>query len=214
MLDSTSVLLEATAEATFAQIATALDAAPVLAALLAGSVGTGGITSAFVAAAHLQGTAARYSICAPAPASLVVIAPRLQHQLSAIRSNFGFNVSDLARVLRVQRPTIYAWGNDDATPHPSNMQRIREVYDLSRKWRLAIGNNVGGARQQYDDKFTVLDILQQDDLREAERALLAVANRRAVAPARYKSVMELGEEFGFNDVPAKRQASSLRDAGW
>ena len=57
--------------------------------------------------------------------------------LAKVKSIFALNVSDLAKVLGVERPTVYAWMDEKATPHRSNRERLEQVFDLaqqSEKW--------------------------------------------------------------------------------
>ena len=57
--------------------------------------------------------------------------------LAKVKSVFALNVSDLAKVLGVERPTVYTWMDERATPHRSNYERLEQVFDLakqSEKW--------------------------------------------------------------------------------
>lgn len=54
--------------------------------------------------------------------------------LALVRSSFGLGVAALARALRVQRPTVYAWLRDEAQPRRANAGRLAQLYRLARRW--------------------------------------------------------------------------------
>ena len=50
--------------------------------------------------------------------------------IRAILSYFGLTKSDLARILQVSRPALYAWLNGESEPSPHNLRTIRKLYSL------------------------------------------------------------------------------------
>ena len=51
-----------------------------------------------------------------------------------ILKNLGMSMTDLASVLGVQRPTIYAWLRKDALPQQRNLDRLDYLYRVSQTW--------------------------------------------------------------------------------
>jgi len=55
-------------------------------------------------------------------------------QIAGIQRYLSMNVTDLAKALRIARPTVYAWMRG-SEPHDMNSERISLLYDISRTWR-------------------------------------------------------------------------------
>lgn len=54
--------------------------------------------------------------------------------VAQIKIAFGLSVSDLAQVLHVERPTIYAWLDERWVPKEDNVRRVTQVYRHARYW--------------------------------------------------------------------------------
>lgn len=59
------------------------------------------------------------------------VSARVNH----IRTVFGLSVKDLAAVLNVERPTVYAWMRDGAKLQEHNALRLNQVLDLADEWK-------------------------------------------------------------------------------
>jgi DNA-binding transcriptional regulator YiaG len=60
-------------------------------------------------------------------------------RLSFAREWLSLNISQLAAVLGVTRPTVYDWLSGERSPHADNALRIKQIYDLAREWEAASG---------------------------------------------------------------------------
>ncbi|KJS09090.1 MAG: hypothetical protein VR73_03375 [Gammaproteobacteria bacterium BRH_c0] len=61
--------------------------------------------------------------------------PDLIDMLRTLDERFGFNVSDLARILRVERKTVYLWkANPDTEVQHAKRERLQLLLDLSSTW--------------------------------------------------------------------------------
>lgn len=49
----------------------------------------------------------------------------------------GINISELAFILLVKRPTIYAWLKEDNRPIKHNNKRLSAIYNLCLPWKEA-----------------------------------------------------------------------------
>lgn len=60
-----------------------------------------------------------------------------EEQVDAIQDALSLTVADMAKVLRVSRPTIYAWlrGNVAAPRDGVTAERLRSVYRLASEWK-------------------------------------------------------------------------------
>jgi len=58
------------------------------------------------------------------------VEPIAADKIRAILSYFRLSKSDLARILQVSRPALYAWLNSESEPSPDNLRTIRKLYSL------------------------------------------------------------------------------------
>lgn len=89
--------------------------------------------------------------------------------LSFIRSSLSLTVIEMAKILRVERQTIYAWIGGSSEPHPSNRSRLNKIYSIAKYWEtlssLPVGNFV---RQFCRNGKSLLDLLSEDVLEKKE----------------------------------------------
>jgi transcriptional regulator with XRE-family HTH domain len=122
-----------------------------------------------------------------------------QEQLSGIRRYLSLSISDLAEVLRVERPTVYSWLKGEATPRSGNTDRIGAIYSLAREWRLMSSEPIRGMlNTRYGADTTLLALLSEETIDETATRRLLVKLREALdrVPPR-KSVAEIAKERGI-----------------
>jgi hypothetical protein len=66
-----------------------------------------------------------------------------QEKLAGIRRYLSMNVTDMARALRVARPTVYSWLRDEAGLRGHHLQRMEAIYGIARRWRRISSQPVG-----------------------------------------------------------------------
>lgn len=128
-----------------------------------------------------------------------------QEKLAGIRRYLAVNVTEMARILRVGRPTVYSWLRDDPTLRANHARRIDEVYGLARKWRSMSYKPVGDLiSRSLASGETLLDLLSAKTLDEPaiEKALSQVAEA-VNSKARRASVIEIAKQRGFKLAPAQ-----------
>ncbi|MGH9501351.1 MAG: hypothetical protein ACRD20_00725 [Terriglobales bacterium] len=158
-------------------------------------VGTGGIATP------------RMINCIPS-GSIVVSGPQLaggntdsdrlldtQEKLAGIRRYLSMNVTNIARALRVRRPTVYSWLRDEPSVRPGHAQRLEAIYKIARKWRMLSSKPIGGfLNRQLASGTTVLELLSARTLDETAISvgfaqILGTLNRTP----RVVSVMEVAK---------------------
>jgi transcriptional regulator with XRE-family HTH domain len=102
----------------------------------------------------------------PAPA-----VQSLAERVSAIKAAFGLTISQLAKVLRVERQTIYDW-MDEENPRPLQVQkqeRLAAIQRLAIQWNKVCQWPAGKGIATYTtvEGDTLLDLLSADVLDEA-----------------------------------------------
>lgn len=92
-----------------------------------------------------------------------------QEKLAGIRHYLSMNVTEMARALRVARPTVYSWFRDDADLRSHHLQRIEDIYGIARRWRRVSSQPVGTfLAQPLASGDSLLELLSARALNEAE----------------------------------------------
>jgi len=92
-----------------------------------------------------------------------------QEKLAGIRRYLSMNVTDMARALRVARPTVYSWFRDEAGLRSHHLQRVEAVYRIARRWRRISNQPVGAfLAQPLASGDSLLDVLSAKALNESD----------------------------------------------
>lgn len=134
-------------------------------------------------------------------------APEVPDMLAEVRTAFGFNLSQMARGLRVERPTVYSWIRHQATPRRHNLERIHELWRLANVWLGLVGRPIGDAlRTPGVDGQSVEDLLTSDPLRAVavEQQLRALADQydRSVGHRKGLGGREAAQQLGLQHAVA------------
>jgi len=133
--------------------------------------------------------------------------PVLQHHLS-------LNLSDLATVLRVSRPTIYTWLRDESSPQVHNVSRMRQLFRIARVWSSVFSKPLGShLKTPVVDGQSVFDLLSQDriDQELVNKALVTCSlmlEQEAGRP-RLRSAAEIAKQYGLPSQSKYSQEESV-----
>jgi len=89
-------------------------------------------------------------------------------KITAIRHYLSLSITDLGRVLRVERPTVYSWISESSKPHHQNLDRIGRIYDLAKAWRSISPKPLGGLLREPLEGQSILEMLGREDLSETK----------------------------------------------
>lgn len=140
-----------------------------------------------------------------------------------IRRWLSLSVAEAARVLGVQRPTIYAWERGDV-PAQKNVARLGALFDLASHWRSLSDEPVGALRKEVvtNDGKTLVALLSErrlraDTIKSAMTSLLSMQKQEV--SSRPLSGTELAQRFGFRPLTPPGAARNVaREAkgrpGW
>jgi hypothetical protein len=133
-------------------------------------------------------------------------------QIVAIRRYLSLNISNLSRVLRVERPTIYSWLRSESFPRTANLDRIRKIYLLAREWRFMSTEPVKGMlTTQYGEAPTLLVLLSEGTIDEiATRRVLTTLRDALNRVPKHQSVAEIAREKGIR-LPVRELTDSISD---
>lgn len=96
---------------------------------------------------------------APKPITASILSPA--EMVSVARAALSFNIKELAQILGVQRPTVYAWIGGEAEPQPENLRRLNALVDCARRWsaltNLPLGEDV--RRPHFENGKSLIDLL-------------------------------------------------------
>jgi DNA-binding transcriptional regulator YiaG len=85
--------------------------------------------------------------------------------LSTIRSHLSLSMKEIAQILKVERQTVYAWIGGSSEPHPSNRNRLKEIYLIAKHWRTLSSSPIGNLVRQIDsDGKCLVELLSEDIL--------------------------------------------------
>jgi len=131
----------------------------------------------------------------PQPPTMATVADIV----AEIRTAFGLPISQLAQVLGVSRPTVYAWLGDEQQPHQRNWDKLRQIQSVAKYWNdladLPIPEK--WLRSPSANGAGILDMLAADtiDASQVEQRLLEAADR---LKERKPSWLEDARKRGFN----------------
>ena len=132
--------------------------------------------------------------------------------LAEIRSVLGLNVADTARIVRVERPTIYSWLAGRSTPQRSKAVRLTRLQGVVGMWRRLAGSAPSPmVRAPGRDGRSLVDLLSDDPIPEAlvEARLREIASAKA-APRR-EAVREVAARHG---IALKSEVEGQREIDW
>lgn len=177
----------------------------VLLIALGGVQGTGGAT---VLPDHsVTGLRTEFAIEAPNPSSGERKPIGVPIQLVTIRQELSLSVTDLARALQVERPTIYAWMRGQARPHQSNLKKINYLMDLAEEWKHLSNRPMGTLNaERLSGGQSFLDLLGASsvgpgELRAALRELSEFAQSKS--SGRTYGMKSIAESLGFAPMPER-----------
>lgn len=87
-------------------------------------------------------------------------------KIESIRDVFGISVSQLAKILRTSRPSIYSWV-DGEEPREKTTRRVEKIYEFAQLWSSITPYHFAPGqvmRQKLGESFSMLEQLEQEDL--------------------------------------------------
>ena len=177
------------------------------------SVGTGGYVTPALALAMAQTKSSSPAMEWPtstldAEGDIATTSP--SEQVVLIRRWFSLNVADAARVLQVQRPTIYAWTSGRALPSHEHRQRIAAVYKLASLWREQSAEPVRQRlRQPVVAGRSLFELLSGATIDAAAVARAVRLLTEAGTTEQPRSAADVAKAHGFPARPEQHQRRSI-----
>jgi hypothetical protein len=140
-------------------------------------------------------------------------------KLSYVQDQLSLNLSDTAAVLRVSRPTVYAWLRNDSKLQAHNIRRIDRLYAMAAEWRGLCSAPLGRyVRRIVHNGSSILDLLSEANLNEsAIRAAFSLARRvmdrtREPRRGRRTHTAEVADRFGLPEPTPEEKERAITEA--
>ena len=141
----------------------------------------------------------------------------ISETLLRLRAHFSLNTSELARVLGVERPTIYSWGKENVALRKQHHARLLALDRLVRFWTRLSPRPLGTLKNAGVGNRTLIDLLSDTSVSENTicEALRELAGRPPLdeQQVRQRSIAEIARDRGWPKVSpeqAEQTARSLR----
>jgi len=136
----------------------------------------------------------------------------VEELVGSIRAAFGLTVVDTARVLGVERPTVYSWLRGESTPTSSNRKRIERVFEMAEIWLSKdMPGPVPGVKLTVSDGKSILDLLEEPYPRAwlIGELIQSAAKQVHAAPAQRRNFSSRAAELGINVQRGNEQVDFL-----
>ncbi len=123
------------------------------------------------------------------------------HCIATIRTAFPFQISQIAEILGVSRPTIYAWISEGQRPQPRCRARLNQVYGLAEFWNRQSNLPLPAQALTSPDETgaSLLEMLKAEtiDVPAIRTRLncLQIGTRRTISAP---SIADLARKYGIN----------------
>jgi transcriptional regulator with XRE-family HTH domain len=121
--------------------------------------------------------------------------------LAIIKSELSLSITELAKIMEVERPTLYSWLSDKTTPHPTNRERMTSLYMVALEWKKLSTQSVGSLRHHvFNSGFSLVDLLKVSPI-SLENILSCLSDLAKLSAEKVKSRKltgkELAKKFGI-----------------
>jgi transcriptional regulator with XRE-family HTH domain len=147
------------------------------------------------------------------PSEATVSVPR---QVAEIRVSLSLQIKQLAAVLHVERPTVYAWINEQSIPHPQKRMRLRTLYELAKYWDELAPEPLGKSLTEPAlDGPSVFELLQQAEIPQPlirgrfERISSGRIRKGTVELQEKRTLTEIAEKHGVEWARVKEQDGQI-----
>lgn len=103
--------------------------------------------------------------------------------VASIKAYLSLNLAEVARILHVQRPTIYAWLDGSQEPRDANLRRLNRVFGVVTRLRRQFDTSLGEFVRKPDDTGVRLIQLFESESLDDDAITAAVARIRAAMNA-------------------------------
>lgn len=135
-----------------------------------------------------------------------------KEELENLRRQMGFNISELAKIMKVKRPTIYEW-LDSKDPNPKNQARLGLIYSFCERWHELEPGRLGPYKyKKMLHSKCLIDLLAEEKINKQgimnllnmiAKHLLRAIEKRAASDA-------LRHSEGFDPMSKEQKIAALK----
>lgn len=133
--------------------------------------------------------------------------------VAEIRARLSLQIKELAEIVGVERPTVYAWIKGIAEPQKHNQSRLRRLQRIALAWARLSELPPGAAIRVVDDSgYSVIDLLKREPMPEEfvlERLRLISSKPTGEMRARRKSLRQFASEKGLDLQKVRMQTDEV-----
>ena len=138
--------------------------------------------------------------------------PRL---IAQIRLSLSLQIKQLAEVLAVERPTVYAWIKEQSEPRPQKRIRLKQLYQLAKLWDELADEPLGKALTDVaSDGLSILELLKQSEIPQSLivdrfRNCWCQSTRWNSRTSTEEDLSQIAEEHGIETARVKEQNDQI-----
>lgn len=128
-------------------------------------------------------------------------------QIEDLRWHMGLNISEIASILRVKRPTVYEW-LEEKTRRPRKQKRLEKIHTFCKTWKkFGVGRIGSYLYKVLDGNKNLFNLLNDDVLDEAliVKALSRIKDNLIRIQNEKKQREEVLKKDGFVPTPVERE---------
>lgn len=135
-----------------------------------------------------------------------------RERIEYLRDKVNFNISQLATILNVKRPTIYEW-LEDRNPSRKNLLRLDAIYALFSGWDEKIESRMGSYfYKKWDGDQSLYDVLTMEviDQKQAAEYISKIQSVLLINQEARRKRQEIRDREGFEPVDQEQKERVLR----
>jgi transcriptional regulator with XRE-family HTH domain len=123
--------------------------------------------------------------------------------VSAIRSSLSLNINEMARVVHVERPTIYEWIGGRSNPHPDNRERLSKVFAIAQEWKSISPLPVDSYVRKPDiTGKSIVDLLSEESI-DTDKVLVRLKELANIQSKAKKESLQKGTSLSVRELAKK-----------
>lgn len=137
----------------------------------------------------------------------------LRDRISMIRQHLSLSLSDFARIVGIERPTVYAWMEEKSMPRRTNIERLNRIAAFAERWNELAARPIGRLLHERlaGESQTLFEMLSSEaDEAEIRNFLDRLAGRQQERAR--SSVKARSAALGWPEVLEEAQARGLARA--
>jgi DNA-binding transcriptional regulator YiaG len=150
---------------------------------------------------------------APAQAETTAVVAQAAELITRIKDGWQFNMTELAELMNVQRPTLYNWVNAKTTPEPRLQKHLQTLAAAAADWKAATAGSNWDFLLDYSgpraDEATIRETLGRSDVSTSEVRDLIQFRLKQYQEAYAQSREILGEPTPVNGAPIRESTRKL-----